>query len=158
MSDIVERLRQPWPPSHSEDPLMTEAADEITRLKAEVERLTETERRKHSANVSLQGQVTNRTDEIARLKAEVKRLTEVANQAEAEAAAEITRLREEVDRMREALTAIEKLALQASISSCTCITKTPDIAFHDLGCRYVLLQYIVAQCEDARSPSHTGED
>lgn len=35
MSDIVERLRQPWPPSNSEDPLMTEAADEIERLRAE---------------------------------------------------------------------------------------------------------------------------
>lgn len=39
MSDIVERLRQPWPPSCSEDPLMTEAADEITALRAENERL-----------------------------------------------------------------------------------------------------------------------
>lgn len=34
MSDIVERLRQPWPPSNSEDPLMTEAAAEIERLRA----------------------------------------------------------------------------------------------------------------------------
>jgi HAMP domain-containing protein len=36
---LVERLRQPWPPSHSEDPLMTEAADEITRLAARVAQL-----------------------------------------------------------------------------------------------------------------------
>jgi hypothetical protein len=36
---LVERLRQPWPPSHSEDPLMTEAADEITRLAARVAEL-----------------------------------------------------------------------------------------------------------------------
>jgi hypothetical protein len=61
------------------------------------------------------------------------------------------RLTAEVERLRAALAAIEKLALHASISSCTCLTKTPDIAFHDPGCRYVLLQYIVAQCEDARA-------
>jgi uncharacterized small protein (DUF1192 family) len=60
-------------------------------------------------------------------------------------------LKAEVDKLRAALEAIEKLALQASISSCTCLTKTPDIAFHDPGCRYVLLQYIVAQCEDVRA-------
>jgi hypothetical protein len=38
---LVERLRQPWPPSHSEDPLMTEAADEITRLEARVKEMEE---------------------------------------------------------------------------------------------------------------------
>jgi hypothetical protein len=53
---LVERLRQPWPPSNSEDPLMTEAADEITRLTAEVERLGgfETANRLNAAQVKAQ--------------------------------------------------------------------------------------------------------
>jgi len=50
----------------------TNAAAEITRLTAEVERLKETERRKHSANVSLQGQVTRLTGENERLRAALR--------------------------------------------------------------------------------------
>jgi hypothetical protein len=40
MSDLVERLRRPWAPSRLDHPLMTEAADTITALRAENERLT----------------------------------------------------------------------------------------------------------------------
>lgn len=72
--------------------------------------------------------------------------------------AEITTLRAtlaaregECERLRAALARIEKLAVQAIVSSCTCLIKTPDITFHDPGCRYVLLQYIIEQCEEARA-------
>lgn len=55
-----------------------------------------------------------------------------------------------VERAAENIAAIERLAVSASIASCTCLTKTPDITFHDANCRYVKLQYIIAQCEDFR--------
>jgi hypothetical protein len=92
--------------------------------------------------------------EAARLAAELHIATEWSAQVHAgqqEDADTITALRAEMKRLRAALAAIEKLALQASIASCTCLTKTPDITFHNPGCRYVLLQYIIAQCEDARA-------
>jgi hypothetical protein len=98
-------------------------------------------------------------DEITRLRAENERLgraLNVARYGEADFAwsvheAQMVELRAENERLTAALAAIEKLALQASIASCTCLTKTPDITFHNPGCRYVLLQYIIAQCEDARA-------
>jgi hypothetical protein len=34
IENLVERLRQPWPPSNSEDPLMVEAAELIEKLAA----------------------------------------------------------------------------------------------------------------------------
>lgn len=49
----------------------------------------------------------------------------------------------------EAVEAIQRLALTASISSCTCDTKSPDIQWHAPGCRYVYLQYILEQAETA---------
>lgn len=55
-----------------------------------------------------------------------------------------------LNRAMERVAAIERLAHSASIASCTCHTKTPDITFHDANCRYVKLQYIIAQCEDFR--------
>lgn len=54
-----------------------------------------------------------------------------------------------VARLEGSLAAVERLAIQASIASCTCHVKTPEITFHSADCRYVLLQYIIAQCEDA---------
>ena len=47
------------------------------------------------------------------------------------------------------LEAIKKLARTASIGSCSCQTKSPDIQWHRADCRYVLLQYILAQAEEA---------
>lgn len=55
-----------------------------------------------------------------------------------------------VERAAEHVAAIERLAVSASIASCTCNIKTPDITFHAANCRYVKLQYIIAQCEDFR--------
>lgn len=55
-----------------------------------------------------------------------------------------------VERAAENIAAIERLAISASIASCTCNVKTPDITFHAADCRYVKLQYIIAQCEDFR--------
>jgi len=66
--------------------------------------------------------------------------------ADTEAAVALTL--EEADKH---ITAIEKLALSASIASCTCNIKTPDISFHSANCRYVKLEYIIAQCEDFRA-------
>lgn len=51
--------------------------------------------------------------------------------------------------------AIERLAVSASIASCTCNIKTPNISFHAANCRYVTLQYIIAQCEDFRALADT---
>lgn len=55
-----------------------------------------------------------------------------------------------VERAQGHVAAIERLAISASIASCTCLTKTPDITFHAADCRYVKLQYIIAQCEELR--------
>ncbi len=92
--------------------------------------------------------------EIAELKDGIAQLQEIVNSDASEEErlrAENASLKAEVERQRATLAAIEKLALQASISSCTCLTKTPDITFHNPGCRYVLLQYIVDQCEESRA-------
>ena len=56
-----------------------------------------------------------------------------------------------MERAETHIAAIERLAISASIASCTCLTKTPDITFHAADCRYVYLQYIIAQCEDFRA-------
>lgn len=56
-----------------------------------------------------------------------------------------------VERVAKHIAAINRLATSASIASCTCGTKTPDIEFHTANCRYVKLQYILAQCEDFRA-------
>ncbi len=61
-----------------------------------------------------------------------------------------------VAQLEGALQAVEKLAITASIASCTCHVKTPEITFHSANCRYVLLQYITAQCEDARTAIRKG--
>ena len=60
-----------------------------------------------------------------------------------------------VERAAQNIAAIERLAISASIASCTCLTKTPDINFHSADCRYVKLQYIIAQCEDFRDRAKT---
>lgn len=56
-----------------------------------------------------------------------------------------------MERAETHIAAIERLAISASIASCTCLTKTPDVTFHAADCRYVKLQYIIAQCEDFRA-------
>lgn len=61
-----------------------------------------------------------------------------------------------MERAAENIAAIERLAISASIASCTCLTKTPDITFHFADCRYVKLQYIIAQCEDFRDSAEAA--
>ena len=56
-----------------------------------------------------------------------------------------------MERAETHIAAIERLAISASIASCTCLAKTPDITLHAADCRYVHLQYIIAQCEDFRA-------
>ena len=143
----------------------------IARLTAEVERLVKSRNRwgqkynkllsavrtENAYGVYAEARDTYR-EKITELAAENEklrndvRLAVMSDSKECTAISEVNvRLTAEVERLRAALAAIEKLALQASIASCTCLTKTPDITFHNPGCRYVLLQYIVAQCEDARA-------
>jgi hypothetical protein len=50
---------------------------------------------------------------------------------------------------REALAAIERLATNLGIASCSCGIKSPDIQWHAGHCPYVLVTYILVQAEDA---------
>ncbi len=82
----------------------------------------------------------------------------ILNLADNHAAAALDKLIAEaeargMERAETHIAAIERLAISASIASCTCLTKTPDITFHAADCRYVYLQYIIAQCEDFRAPN-----
>lgn len=51
--------------------------------------------------------------------------------------------------LRPKLEAIERLLIGASVGSCVCGVKTPDIEYHAAHCRYVTLQYALALTEDA---------
>ncbi len=49
------------------------------------------------------------------------------------------------------LEATQKLLIQASIGSCTCGVKSPDLVFHSADCRFVLLQNALENIEQTIS-------
>lgn len=57
------------------------------------------------------------------------------------------------------LNAAHELLIKASIASCTCLTKSPDVTFHAADCRYVHLEYALENIEQARHALNaTGAD
>jgi len=65
------------------------------------------------------------------------------------------------ERMKPKLDAAISLLIEAIIASCTCHVKSPDVVYHDAGCRYVRLQYALENIEQARaalSPAQPAEN
>jgi len=54
------------------------------------------------------------------------------------------------DIVGEKLDAAHRLVIGAIVASCECGIKTPDIFYHDPGCRYVTLTYLLENIEQAR--------
>jgi ribosomal protein L16 Arg81 hydroxylase len=76
MVDIVERLRQPWLPSHLDHTLMRKAAAEITRLRAELEQCRTLVAEWVSTGAEGQSTILKLLEERTRLKGEVAELAE----------------------------------------------------------------------------------
>lgn len=55
--------------------------------------------------------------------------------------------------MQEALKGVHKLVLAAAAGSCTCHTKSPELVYHDAGCRFLLLSEALDGIESLRRPS-----
>jgi hypothetical protein len=77
MVDIVERLRQPWLPSHLDHTLMRKAAAEITRLREEVEQCRTLVAEWVSTGAEGQSTILKLLEERTRLKGEVEEKTDV---------------------------------------------------------------------------------
>jgi hypothetical protein len=51
------------------------------------------------------------------------------------------------ERVAEIARPIQKLLISASVGSCTCGVKSPNIVYHEAGCRYVTLQMALEKVE-----------
>lgn len=64
----------------------------------------------------------------------------------------------EVSRLREAAMGVRKLLGSAMIGSCSCLTKTPKIQFHDENCRYRLIAESLNLLGKSEGPSTASGD